>query len=108
MAWSKPKDKEPTNQDNEYFLRNGGDKYIGWWDNDEKEFYMIEKDAGMTYFEKDQYPNIEWWEEEEPNQNEQGEMISDLGTMYTEYGFSNQDWDDFVKDVLKKYQLIRK
>jgi len=52
---------------------------------------------------------VQWLDEsEEPNQEEQGEMISDLGSMYTEYSFSNQDWDDFIKEVGKKYQLIRK
>lgn len=85
--WYKLKDKEPPNQNNEYFIRNivapnFCQKYTGWWDNQEKEFYTfigIESGNVKSNFEKDQYPNIEWWDEEEPNQQELWEeMTADM------------------------------
>lgn len=69
MPWYKPKDKEPSSQDEEYFIRNIGDKYLGWWDNKEKEFYMMGEGSKMIYLDKRDYPNIEWFDETEPDQN---------------------------------------
>lgn len=76
--WTKPKDKEPPNQDDEYFLRSGGDKYIGWWDNKRKEFYESNGDGSIEYFQNKEFPNIEWWDEQEPNQDQLWEEVSAL------------------------------
>lgn len=106
MPWNKPKDKEPPNQDDEYFLRGGGDKYIGWWDAEQKEFYMIEQSVKFSYFGKDDYPNIEWWDELEPSQDELWEEIDQM--VFYESG-GNRVLPDYVIDQFKeKYTLIRK
>jgi hypothetical protein len=65
MKWISPYKKEPAPND-EYHVRNAGDKFTLWWDHKEKEFYFIEQSCAMTYFPKEQYPNIEWLDESEP------------------------------------------
>lgn len=50
-------------QDIEYFIRNDGEKYTGFWDNESKEFYTIEIDCHMAYFTKEEFPEIEWLDE---------------------------------------------
>jgi hypothetical protein len=109
MPWSKLKDKEPANKNDEYFLRNGGDKYIGWWDNEEKEFYMIEQSCKFEYFEKDQYPNIEWWDEEEvPSQDKLWDELQNILIHY-EDGYSSGPIDNGPLEHLKTiYTLTRK
>lgn len=96
MKWIKPKKKVP-----ELYYK-----------------VLIRYKSGDVDF-KEYHGTRDWWEQnieewldetpfEEPDQDKQGEMLSEIGTLYTEYGFGNQDWDDFVKDVLKKYTITRK
>jgi len=101
--WYSLKDKEPYDKNQEYFLRNGGDKYIGWWDNEEKEFYMIkEGNARLSYFEKEEFPNIEWWDEEASNQDDLWEEVRNEMMAYRDFGRTA------ARNCAKKYQLIRK
>lgn len=105
MPWYKPKDKEPPNQDDEYFVKNGGDNYLVFWDNEEKEFYQIQQSCKMTYFEKEQFPNIEWWDEEECNQDvlwqEAQKVINDSGL----HAYISRAAKDKLKTL---FTLIRK
>ncbi len=54
-----------------------------------------------------QSPTVDAVEPVKLNDDDQGEMISEIGTLYTEYGFKDQDWDDFVKEVTEKYTIHR-
>lgn len=100
MPWCKPKDKEPLNQDDEYFIRNGGDKYIGWWDKERKEFLIQEG----NYATEEEYPNIEWWEEEEANQDVLWDEALIQLAVVNEYS----DIKTAKEDLMNRYQLIRK
>lgn len=108
MPWCKPKDKEPLNQDDEYFIRNGGDKYIGWWDNKEKQFYMVGKDCIILYFEE--HPNIEWWDEQVPDQDQLwNEALEQLGHELSWDHVNGNHIHPGALEVMKdRYTLIRK
>lgn len=107
MPWYKPKDKEPPSRDEEYFIRNIGDKYTGWWDTKRREFYtFMGRENTICYFEKNQYPNIEWWDESEPDQNVLWEELDQIF-----YNGSGGQWviPEYIIDVWKsKYTLTRK
>lgn len=103
--WYKAKDKEPPDQDGEYFLRNIGDKYTGWWDNEEKEFYMIGRDSGIDYFTKEEFPNIEWWNEvEEANQD----ILWDEALIQLAVVNEYSDIKTAKEDLISRYTLSRK
>lgn len=105
MPWCKPKDKEPLNQDDEYFIRNGGDKYIGWWDKERKEFLIQEG----NYATEEEYPNIEWWDEQEvPIQDKLWDELQNI-LLHYENGYSSGPIDNGPLEHLKTiYTLTRK
>jgi hypothetical protein len=66
-GWIDVDDELPYQQDEEYFVRWRSDgkwlKGVAFYDNDAKEFYMINHDCSMEYMSTKEFKGLEWLKE---------------------------------------------
>ena len=67
LEWIDAEDDLPNYQDEEYHLRyrtsDGWAPITGFYDNDAKQFYIVERDCNMVYLSLKEFPGLQWLKE---------------------------------------------